>query len=63
MQIFEIKFQGVTHKIKAEDDQQAVRKFAADFTGQDCECGFAAWGEDAAAEGQELCECVEWVRD
>lgn len=63
MKIYEIQFQGIVFNVKASDDMEAVRKFAADYTGEDCECGLPQWGEDAAAAGEQLCECVEWVRD
>lgn len=50
---------GPTLTVMARSPEEAQAILDAEEDGNDCPCGFPQWGEFAAAEGQELCECVE----
>ena len=52
---------GTKYEVKAANADEAQAKMDAWHTGEDCPCGFPQWAENAAAEGQELCECVEEI--
>ncbi len=52
---------GTKYEVKAANAEEAEAKMAAWHNGEDCPCGFPQWAEQAAAEGQELCECVEEI--
>lgn len=49
---------GETYFVNASSADEAEQKLAAYVSGEDCPCGLPQWGEEAAKENQDLCECV-----
>ena len=50
---------GSLFSVLADSDQDAIAKLAEYLQARDCSCGRPQWGEEAAAEGDDLCDCVE----
>ena len=51
---------GKKYDVVADTPEEAEQKYHAYLAGEDCPCGFAQWGEEASANGDELCSCVEF---
>lgn len=51
---------GKKYDVIADSPEEAEQKYHAYVAGEDCPCGFPQWGEEAEAEGDELCECVKY---
>jgi hypothetical protein len=50
---------GMTYEVEADTEEQALEIFYAFDAGDDCPCGRPQWGEYAAEEGHDLCDCLE----
>ncbi len=51
---------GKKYVVVADTPEEAEQKYHDYISGKDCSCGFPPFGEEAEAEGDELCKCVEF---
>lgn len=51
---------GKKYDVIADSAEEARDKYFGYLAGEDCPCGFPQWGEEASANGDELCKCVEF---
>lgn len=56
-------FSGDALHIKAKDGYDAQAKIDAYHSGDNCPCSKPQWGEQASAEGQDLCDCISEAQD
>jgi len=54
-----IVLSGNSYEVEADTPDEAIQKYYKYDSGETCDCGLQAWGEQDKDDQSDLCECVK----